>query len=219
MSLFVVFEGIEGCGKTTQIKRLGSYLGSRKLPYTVTREPGGTPVGEEIRKIFLHSDNKDNITPLTELLLVTASRVQHIHQIIKPALNEKKIVLCDRFSDATVAYQGYAGGVPLSVIYRCHELFLDSIKPDLTILLDCPVDVGLGRSRSRNRAEGKQREEGRFEEKALKFHEKVRQGYLDIAGKEPGRFRIIDSEQSVESIHEEVCLVIIEKLREKGYAV
>ena len=219
MGLFVVFEGIEGCGKTTQIKRLGSYLESRKLSYTVTREPGGTPVGEEIRKIFLHSDNKDNITPLTELLLVTASRVQHIHQVIKPALSEKKIVVCDRFFDATVAYQGYAGGVPLPAIYRCHEIFLDSINPDLTVLLDCPVEVGLGRSRSRNVAEGKQREEGRFEEKALDFHAKVRQGYLDIAGREPDRFRVIDSDQSVENIYAEVLLVVTEKLREKGYAV
>lgn len=218
MGLFFVFEGIEGCGKTTQIKLLGNYLASIHLPYIITREPGGTALGEEIRKIFLHIDNND-IFPLTELLLITASRAQHIQQVIRPALKKGRLVICDRFFDATVAYQGYAGGISLALIQKSHELFLDSITPDLTILLDCPVEVGLARSKSRNKAVGREKEEGRFEEKTLEFHNKVRQGYLEIAVKESSRFRIIDSEQSVESIHEEVCLIIKEKLREKGYAI
>jgi dTMP kinase len=216
--MFIVFEGIEGCGKTTQVKLLGSFFKSRKIPCTFTREPGGTPLGEEIRKVFLHSDNTD-ILPLTELLLITASRLQHIHQVIQPALNQNRIVVCDRFFDATVAYQGYGGGVPLTLIDKCHELFLSSVNPDLTILLDCPVKVGLERSRSRNRALAIERQEGRFEDKTLEFHEKVRKGYLDRAGREPARFRVIDSLQSVESIHKQVCGVVAEKLREKSYAV
>lgn len=218
MGLFITFEGIEGCGKTTQIKLLGSYFESRKLPCWITREPGGTQLGEKIRKIFLHSKNTD-ITPLTELLLITASRVQHFHRIIKPALNEKRIVVCDRFFDATVAYQGYAGGLPLSQIYSSHELFLNGVDPDLTILFDCPVEVGLKRSRSRNKADGLEKAEGRFEEKSLQFHEKVRRGYLDIAGQEPGRCKVINSEQTIETIQDKVRLIITEKLREKGNAV
>ncbi len=218
MGIFISVEGIEGCGKTTQIKLLSSYFEKRKLPCRVTREPGGTRVGEEIRRIFLHSDNRE-IIPLTELLLVTASRVQHVNEIIIPALDRNRIVVCDRFFDATVAYQGYAGGIPLSLIYRCHELFLNSIKPDLTILFNCSVEAGLERSRNRNKKMGIEKQEGRFEEKTLKFHEKVRRGYMDIAEKEQGRFRIIDAEKSIESIHDELCLIITEKLKEKGYAV
>jgi dTMP kinase len=218
MGLFLVFEGIEGCGKTTQVALLGTYLESRRLACVATREPGGTSVGEEIRKIFLHSNNRE-ITPLTELLLVTASRIQHVHQVIQPALAADRIVLCDRFFDATVAYQGYAGGLELDLIYRTHELFLASLTPDLTLLLDCPVEVGLGRSRSRNAAAGRQHEDGRFEAKDLEFHGRVRQGYLAIAGREPGRFRIIDARQSVAQMHQDVCAAVAEKLQERGYAV
>jgi dTMP kinase len=216
MGRFIVFEGIEGCGKTTQIKLLGSYLEHKGQQHIVTREPGGTPLGEDIRKIFLHSKNAD-IDPLTELLLVTASRIQHVKQIIAPALKENRLVLCDRFFDATVAYQGYAAKLSLAMIYKCHELFLDSITPDLTILLDCPVETGLKRSRCRNIAEGIQVEEGRFEEKTMEFHEKVRQGYLNTAKKYPNRFRVIDAGQSVESMHNEICRIITEK--ENGNAV
>ena len=218
MGLFVVFEGIEGCGKTTQIKLLSGYFEKRNLPCLLTREPGGTPVSEEIRKIFLHSENKE-ITPLTELLLVTAARVQHINQVIQPALDAGTIVVCDRFFDATAAYQGYAGGISLDMIYRSHELFCSGLRPDLTLLLDCPVEAGLARSRSRNRDAGREKEDGRFEDKALAFHEKVRRGYLEIAKKEPPRFKIMHAEQPADSLHEEICAAMTEKLREHGYAV
>ncbi len=218
MGLFIVFEGIEGCGKTTQIELLGRYLAGKKLPIVITREPGGTPVSEEIRKIFLHSVNRD-ILPLTELLLVTAARVQHVDQLIRPALHDDKIVVCDRFCDATVAYQGYGEGIPLALIFKSQELFLDYLRPDITMLFDCPVEVGLSRSRSRNKAEGLELAEGRFEEKTVQFHEKVRGGYLDLAKREPERFTIVDAQQSIEAIHEQVCLAIDAKLKEKGYAV
>lgn len=218
MGVFIVFEGIEGCGKTTQIKLLGSYLEQKKIPCLLTREPGGTPVGEEIRKIFLHSRHKE-IIPLAELLLVTAARAQHISQVIQPALEEGRVVVCDRFADATVAYQGYAGGIALDMIHKSHELFCSSLRPDLTLLLDCTVDAGLARSRDRNRATGIEVAEGRFEDKALAFHEKVRQGYLAVARQDPGRFRIIHAEQSVDIVHGEVCRVVAETLKGKGYAV
>ncbi len=218
MGFFVVFEGIEGCGKTTQIKLLGDYCRQKGLNCVVTREPGGTPIGEEIRKIFLHSDNVD-ITHLTELLLITASRVQHLHQIIQPALDNNSIVLCDRFFGATQAYQGYAGDISLELINKSHELFLENIMPEMTILMDCPVEVGIKRSRERNVLEGKEKEEGRFEDKVMAFHRKVRQGYLEIAAADKDRVKIIDSSQSIEKIHHEICMLFENRLKEKGYAV
>ncbi|MFC1591828.1 dTMP kinase [Thermodesulfobacteriota bacterium] len=216
--MFIVFEGIEGCGKTTQIRLLGEFLESRQLACTMTREPGGTPVGEEVRKIFLHSDNRA-LTPLTELLLVTAARAQHVHQVIQPALAAGRVVVCDRFFDATFAYQGYAGSLPLDMVRQSHELFLSGITPDVTLLLDCPVAEGLQRSRSRNRAEGKEVAEGRFEDMDLEFHEQVRQGYLERARQEPERFALIDALQDVASVQDRICQVVSERLREKGYAV
>ena len=218
MGLFIVFEGIEGCGKTTQISRAGDFLKQQNLPFIITREPGGTPIGDEIRKILLSSKNTD-IIPLTELLLYTASKVQHLQQIINPALNSGTMVLCDRFFDATVAYQGYGEGILLPLIEKVHSMFLPDLAPDLTILLDCSAELGLNRSRRRIRLEGKEQAEGRFEDKELTFHERVREGYLQLARREPERFRIVDAGLSVDKVHEKICSCITEKLREKGYAV
>jgi dTMP kinase len=218
MGLFISFEGIEGCGKTTQIQLLAKFLESRGLACILTREPGGTAVGEAIREIFLRSSNTALI-PLTELLLVTAARVQHIHEVIIPGLAAGKIVLCDRFFDATAVYQGYAGGAPLELIQRSHELFCGALTPDLTLLLDCPLDVGISRSRARNRAAGLELAEGRFEDKDMAFHGKVRQGYLACADGDPGRFHIIYAGETIQAIHENIAGCVTAKLREKGYAV
>ncbi len=218
MGLFIVFEGIEGCGKTTQIALLESYLAEKKLPVIRTREPGGTPVSEEIRKIFLHSSNKE-ILPLTELLLVVAARVQHVQQVIKPGLDRGAVVLCDRFFDATAAYQGYAGGVSLPVIDQCHDLFLEALAPDITLLFDCPAETGLRRSRSRNREEGIEETEGRFEDKDLAFHTKVRNGYLERARREPERFSVIDAQSSIEETREEILRIVKPVLQERGYGL
>ena len=218
MGLFIVFEGIEGCGKTTQISRAGDFLKQQNLPFIITREPGGTPIGDEIRKILLSSKNTD-IIPLTELLLYTASKVQHLQQIINPALSSGTMVLCDRFFDATVAYQGYGEGILLPLIEKVHSMFLPGLAPDLTILLDCSAELGLNRSRRRIRLEGKEQAEGRFEDKELTFHERVREGYLQLARREPERFRIVDAGLAVDAVHEKICSNITEKLREKGYAV
>jgi len=218
MGLFITFEGIEGCGKTTQIQLLDRYFQEIQLPCRFTREPGGTSVGESIRNIFLHSANRD-ITPDVELLLVTAARVQHIAQVIEPALDAGAVVVCDRFFDATAAYQGYAGGVPLEVIRRSHELFCHALRPGLTVLLDCSVEAGLFRSRTRNRQKGTGVAEGRFEDMAVSFHEKVRRGYLTLAEQEPERFCIINAEEPVEAVQDQVRRAICEKLREAGYVV
>jgi dTMP kinase len=218
MGLFISFEGIEGCGKTTQIHLLAKFLETRGLTCILTREPGGTAVGEAIREIFLHSSNTALI-PLTELLLVTAARVQHIHDVIMPALAADRIVLCDRFFDATAAYQGYAAGASLELIRRSHELFCDNLMPDLTLLLDCPLELGLARSRARNKAAGQQLAEGRFEDKDMAFHAKVRQGYFARADQDPGRFHIVYAGETILDIHENIVRSVTAKLREKGYAV
>jgi len=218
MGLFIVFEGIEGCGKTTQISRAGYFLQQKHLPFIITREPGGTPIGDEIRKILLSAKNTD-IVPLTELLLYTASKVQHLQQVIHPALSSGSTVLCDRFFDATVAYQGYGEGIPLALIEKVHGLFLQGLAPDVTILLDCPAELGLNRSRLRNRLEGKEQAEGRFEDKELAFHERIREGYLQLARREPERFRVVDAGLSMEQVREKICACVTEKLREKGHAV
>jgi len=218
MGFFLVFEGIEGCGKTTQIKMLGDYCKQKGLPCIVTREPGGTPIGEEIRKIFLHSDNVE-ITHLTELLLITASRVQHLKQVIQPALDNNSIVMCDRFFGATLAYQGYAGDIPLELINKSHELFLENIKPDITLLMDCPVEIGIKRSRERNVLDGIEKEEGRFEDKVLAFHHEVRKGYLAIAEADGESVKVVDASQSIEKIHSDICMLFENRIKEMGYAV
>ncbi len=218
MGLFIVFEGIEGCGKTTQLSLAGDFLQRKNLPHIITREPGGTPIGDEIRKILLTARNRE-IVPLTELLLYTASKVQHLHQIIEPALADGKIVLCDRFFAATVAYQGYGEGLDAALLREVHAAFLHRVSPDATILLDCPVELGLQRSRQRIKAEGKELAEGRFEEKELAFHERVRHGYLQIARAEPQRFHIINGQQETESVHREIAAFLTRLLKEKGYAI
>ena len=157
--MFITFEGIEGCGKTTQIRLLSEYLKERGLDCITTREPGGTDIGEAIRGIFLHCDH-DDIQPITELLLVTAARAQHVAQVIKPQLQAGKIVLCDRYFDATVAYQGAASGLDIESIMQSHKIFIDSLMPDLTILIDCAVEIGLKRSRERNLDTGRQKSWG-----------------------------------------------------------
>ncbi len=218
MGLFITFEGIEGCGKTTQMQLLAAFLETHGHGCVLTREPGGTPVGEAIRGIFLNSGNTA-LTATTELLLVTAARTQHIHEIIMPALAGGSIVVCDRFFDATAAYQGSAGGIDMALIERSHELFCEGLRPDLTLLLDCPVYLGLSRSRARNDAAGLALAEGRFEDKDSDFHERVRLGYLELARRDPGRFAIIDAGASIGQMQQQISACVRMKLREHGYAV
>ena len=189
--MFITFEGIEGCGKTTQVKRFAKKLKGLGIPLITTFEPGGTRIGKDIRKILLDSRNK-NLSPLTELILYAADRAQHVEELIKPALDEGKWVICDRFFDATVVYQGIARGQDMELIRALNEQATQGIQPDITFLLDCPVDMGLHRALERNEAQS-QKGQDRFEREAIEFHRAVREGYLDLARKNQNRFVIVDA--------------------------
>lgn len=189
--LFVTFEGVEGCGKSTQVKRLGRRLRGCGVPLLVTREPGGGRIGSAIRKILLDSRNS-GISPLTELLLYEADRAQHMAEVIRPALAGGIWVLCDRFMDATEAYQGVARGLSLPFIREMNRVATGGVKPDLTFLLDLPAEIGLARARRRNVASNAGTQD-RFEREELSFHERVREGYLRIARREKKRFVVIQA--------------------------
>src|SRR5437016_1915149 len=201
---FLSFEGIEGCGKTTQIALLSDYLKTHSVPHTITREPGGTAVGEGIRKILLTSETI-HLTAASELLLFFASRSQNILEKIKPALDRGEMVICDRFYHASMAYQGYGRGIPLDFITRLTELVCDRFRPEVTILLDIEPAVGLGRARARNH--GRVEDEGRFEAEDLEFYTRVRNGYLDLAKKDM-RIKVISADRPIEEIHRDIVMVL-----------
>jgi dTMP kinase len=218
LSLFITFEGVEGSGKTTQIQRLKRYLIRKGIPCQVTREPGGSPISENIRKILLDPDHREML-PLSELFLYEASRAQHIHEVIKPLLKKGVVVLCDRFNDATLAYQGYGRKIDRALILKLNRLASQGIKPDLTFLLDCPSDLGLKRALQRNRLSRNEREE-RFEREKIQFHHRVRKGYLEIAKKEPRRVKVIDTRAGEEKVFEKIREIVDEVLvRSSGFRV
>ncbi len=188
---FITFEGIEGSGKSSQITLLTEYLRLKQRVVTLTREPGGTPIGDQVRKVLLDPANKA-LDPQAELLLYAASRAQHLTEVIRPALASGMVVLCDRFSDATIAYQGYGRGLDLDMIHELDRLVTAGLRPDLTLVLDVEVSVGLARARGRNDQQGLGAE-ARFENEALAFHERVRQGYLALAREAPDRMKIVDA--------------------------
>lgn len=200
--IFITFEGIEGSGKTTQIKLLGERLKKQGLKVLTTYEPGDTDVGQKIRNILLEPEI--NIDPLCELILYFADRVQHVNEKIKPYLETGFIVICDRFTDSTVAYQGYARGVSIDIIKELNRILFNEFKPDLTILLDLPVIIGLKRNQQINKTD-------RFELEDLAFHDRVREGYLKLAEIEPERFFILDATKSQIELAEEIYKTI--KLR------
>jgi len=213
LSLFITFEGVEGSGKTTQIQRVKKYLTQKGIPCKVTREPGGSFIGEKIRKILLNPDHREMV-PMTELLLYEAARAQHVIKVIKPFIEKEGVILCDRFSDATLAYQGYGRRIDLKWIQRLNRLSSQGIRPDVTILLDCPSDVGLRRAIQRNRTL-KQESEERFEKEEIKFHRRVRKGYLAIARKEPRRVKVIDTRQGEEKVFEKIQKIVDNLIKEK----
>jgi dTMP kinase len=196
--LFITLEGIEGCGKTTQIRRLARRLEQRSVPCLATLEPGGTEVGKKIRRILLDSRNK-GLTPLAELLLYAADRAQHVEEVIKPGLRKGFWVLCDRFFDATIVYQGFARGQDSRLIKFLNERATQGLLPDLTFLLDCPVKVGLARATAR-----KNRGQDRFEREKIAFHRKVREGYLDLARKSRKRFVVLDGTTEKGALEREI---------------
>ncbi|MBI4126688.1 MAG: dTMP kinase [Deltaproteobacteria bacterium] len=200
--LFITFEGIEGCGKSTQLKLVADDLKAKGCDVVTTREPGGTVIGDQIRRILLAPEHK-NLEPLAELFLYAAARAQHVHELIRPELARGKVVLCDRYVDATRAYQGAARQIDPQILERLIDVPTGGLMPTLTLILDCPVEVGLRRAVTRN-AQHPTTKEDRFEREARDFHERVRLGYLAIAKQEPKRVKIIDATGSVESIHQTI---------------
>jgi len=204
--LFITFEGVEGSGKTTQIRRLERYLTRKGIPCKVTREPGGPPISEKVRKILLNPDHQEMV-PLSELLLYEASRAQHLKEVIEPILKKGVVVLCDRFSDATIAYQGFGRKLDLELIKRLNHLATQGREPDVTFLLDCPSGLGLKRAVLRNQRQRKVKEE-RFEREKIQFHHRVRRGYHWIAKKEPHRVKVIDTREGVDKSFEKIREIV-----------
>ena len=211
---FITFEGPEGSGKSTQMQMLQDYLIGKGYDCLSTREPGGTNVGEVIRGIVLDAQQK-NIADRTELFLILADRAQHTAEVILPALEEGRIVLCDRYNDSTMAYQGYGRGLDLTETRRmcAHSSF--GLQPDLTFLLDVDVATGLTRSRERHRADAAVDALDRMEAAGKRFHEKVRAGYLTMAKEEPHRITVLGPSQNVEEVHLEIVR-IVETALKKG---
>jgi dTMP kinase len=209
--MFISFEGIEGSGKTTHTKQTMRFLQDRGHDCVVTREPGGTRIGKRIRAILLDPTSKD-MDPLTELLLYTADRAQHIKECILPLLSDGKMVLCDRFYDATMAYQGFARGLNTSLIEKIHKLLFDNLKPDITLLLDLPPEIGLERAWTQINNGNRISEETRFEEEMLSFHRRVRTGYLELSRLEPERFRVIDASKKEHEVREEIIRILAEEI-------
>ncbi len=189
--LFISFEGTEGSGKSTQMGLLVERLRGQGLPAVENQEPGATLIGKQIRRILLDPDNIE-MAPMTELLLMFASRAQAAAQIIRPALERGDIVVSDRFTDSTLAYQGFARGLGFNTVKKAHQLALGNLMPDLTIAIEVDPEIGLERARRRNLAAGKACDETRIDRQALEFHVKVAAGYRQIAAVDPGRFRMVD---------------------------
>ena len=203
--LFITFEGGEGSGKTTQITRLANDLREKGQDVIVTREPGGTPEAEKIRDLLVRRDG-GAWTPMAEIMLLFAARVQHVETLIRPALAAGKIVLCDRFTDSTRAYQGYGHGVPLEAIEAIAETALGGFSPDLTIVFDIAPEAGLRRVMTRTNSED------RFEKLDMSFHQRMREGYLAIARNAPGRCMVIEAAGTIEEIAADIAKKIQLKL-------
>jgi len=206
-SLFITFEGPEGCGKSTHAKKICAFLKNNGYDCVFTREPGGTPVGDRIRKVLLDPGHR-GMGPMTEALLFEASRSVLLEEVIRPALNKKKIVICDRFSDSTVVYQGYAGRLPLREIKRLDTAATGGIKPDLTIILDVNAGTGLKRAAAK-------RQKDRMELKSLDFHRKVRAGFLEVARKDKKRVRVIKVRAKIEQTQAMVRGEVLKAIGEK----
>jgi dTMP kinase len=206
---FITFEGIDGSGKSTQLRLLAGDLRVRGFDVLTTFQPGGTPLGRRLREAFLETE--ENVHPMAELLLFAADRAQHVNFLIKPALAAGRIVISDRYADATAAYQGAGRGFDEKIIDQVIELATDGMKPDLTLFFDIPIQKAILRTNSRTDDEAIK---NRMDQETTEFYERVRKAYLKIAEKEPQRFRIVDASGSIEEVHAQV-LEIIKKFLEK----
>ena len=207
--MFITFEGIEGSGKTTQLQRLAAVLRERGRSVIVTKEPGGTPLADRIRAILL--DSGSVIDPVAELFLFAASRRQNVMDVIRPALARGEVVLCDRFTDSTLAYQGFGRLLTLDRLRALNDWATDSTRPDLVLVFDIAEETGLGRARSRN-ADATE-DEGRFELEDLRFHRRVREGYLALAAAEPDRYAVVDANGTADEVFERMMNVMEPRLR------
>ena len=203
MKKLITFEGIEGSGKSTQIKLVAGYLTEKKVPHIVTQEPSGTGIGRKIGEILFNREHY-YMCAETEMFLFCAARAQHVREIIMPALEQNKVVLCDRFSDATFAYQGAGRGLDKEFIKLINDYSAMHLKPDLTLLFDLPVEIGLQRATQRNNLLNEPSAIDRFERENVDFHRRIREGYLNILKNDPQRFRLIDANRDVNAIQEEV---------------
>ena len=209
--MFITLEGIEGSGKTTQMQQLSTFLENRGHTCVLTREPGGTDLGKKIRAILLDPASIE-LVPTAELLLYMADRAQHISSLIKPCLAEGKVVLCDRYFDATIVYQGFARGLDTGFIGDLHRLIFDDLKPDITFLLDLAPHIGLARAWKQLESGSRTGTESRFEEETISFHEKVRTGYLQLARHQPERIRVVDGSQDEKQVQLDIRNVLAEYL-------
>jgi dTMP kinase len=206
--LFITFEGGEGCGKSTQIAALKSRLEAAGQNVINTREPGGTPLGESIRKLLQHDDVGHGMSPEAELLLFAASRAQHVRERIAPAIASGQTVLCDRFLDSTTVYQGVARAINPEQVQAINQFAIGSTQPDLTILIDLPPEIGM--ARVQRRSDGQL---DRMEQEAIEFFQSVRQGYLDLAASAPQRFVVLDGSHSIEQMENEIWEIVSARLK------
>lgn len=209
---FITFEGIDGSGKSTQLRLLAGFLKTNGCDVLLTREPGGTSVGIRLRAALL--DVQEEVDPLTELLVFAADRAQHVRRVLRPALESDQVVFSDRYADATVAYQGAGRGFAPELIAEIIELATEGLKPDLTVLFDLSVENST--ARTRRRSNGKQKGD-RLDAETDEFHTRVRDAYLEIARAEPDRVKVIDTNQPVELTHERVKEIVIPFLRSRGH--
>lgn len=203
MSVFISFEGVDGSGKSTQIRLLLQYLDEQSVPYVFTREPGGTPIAEQIRRVLLDPANR-GMSVITEALLFAAARAEHVSRTIRPALEEGKVVICDRFVDSSLVYQGVAGGLPVEFLMQINEMATGALRPHRTIVLDLAPEVALARRTGE--------EADRIERQSREYHQLVREGYLDLARAEPRRVKVVDASRSVEEVQKDVRRLVEEVL-------
>jgi len=212
---FITFEGLDGCGKSTQAERLAAVLREQGFEVLVTREPGGTATGEKIRHLLLDTSTS-GLSPFAELALMFASRAQHIEEVIQPALAQGQLVLCDRFTDSTEAYQGGGRKLGSEPVLALHRILCGNLKPELTILMDSDVAASVERARRRNRRRdptGRGENENRFEQESRAFFGRVRNTYLAIAAREPGRVAVVDARGSADETHAQIVKVVRRKLK------
>jgi len=213
--VFITFEGPEGSGKTTQARLLASYLKSQGYETVLTREPGGTEIGDAIRKILLNPDFKD-MGEVTELLLLSASRAQNVKDRIRPALERGNIVICDRFTDSTLAYQGFGRRFDIELLMSLNRIATGGIFPELTILLDLPVEEGLARSRALQKEESKAGKGDRIEQEGIDFHRRLREGFLELARRDPKRIRVVTAQDKIESAYKIIKEIAEDFLKKTG---